>query len=357
MVFVKSNLPVGAQPWGRQIEKAVASLETTTATERVNNAARDAQAALNVKRLDASLQTTAQNVSDIQTITDNVFVAGTTEINGYNIKAGTIDAETINAGTLTGFTIQTGTSGQRVVINENGSSNRIDFYSDAGYSGFISGSTGSTPYIEISSANSNADLTIFNDSVFITTGGFINLSAAGQFTIDSNSTINISPGSTTNHSGTFNNTGSIINSGNITSDGNLLNNSGYIQSLDTYNRNVQSGRIMYVASNGTYNAATSSARYKQDIAPYQVDISKVLQLEPVSFRYKMAVSEFGDKADIAHGFIAEQADQIGLTEFVDYMETEDGSLIPDNFRYIDFTAALVGVIKQLNDRIEALEGK
>ena len=114
---------------------------------------------------------------------------------------------------------------------------------------------------------------------------------------------------------------------------------------------------MYVSSNGTYNAATSSARYKQDIAPYQVDISKVLQLEPVSFRYKMAVSEFGDKADIAHGFIAEQADQIGLTEFVDYMEAEDGSLIPDNFRYIDFTAALVGVIKQLNDRIEVLEGK
>lgn len=118
MVFPKSNLATASQPWGRFVEKSITTLESLVATEKVNNAARDAQMALSIKRTDASLSEvaalgllTAQNVADIQTITDsvfslntdvnslesNVYVAGTTQINGYNIKAGTIQGSAILA--------------------------------------------------------------------------------------------------------------------------------------------------------------------------------------------------------------------------------------------------------------------
>lgn len=156
MVFPKSNLATASQPWGRFVEKSITNLETLVATERVNNAARDAQATLSIKRLDASLATvaelglqTAQNVADIQTITDsvfslntdvnslesNVYYTGTTEINGYNIRAGTINANAINAGTLTGFTIQTASSGTRVVMG----GSTIDFYYGSTQVGTLSG--------------------------------------------------------------------------------------------------------------------------------------------------------------------------------------------------------------------------
>ena len=139
---------------------------------------------------------------------------------------------------------------------------------------------------------------------------------------------------------------------------------GYIQCVDTYGRNVQQGRIMYVASNGTYNCATSSERYKQDISPYTVNLDSFFNLEPVSFRYKKAVEEVGDAAETAHGFIAEQAHEAGMTEFVDYELDEHGNPRPDNFRYIDFTAAMYSVVKHQQDtindltaRLEALENK
>lgn len=156
MVFPKSNLATASQPWGRFVEKSITALEALVATEKVNNAARDAQMALSIKRTDASLSevaalslVTAQNVADIQTITNdvfslntdvtsietNVYAAGTTQINGYNIKAGTINASAINAGTLTGFTIQTASSGTRVTMG----GSTIDFYYGSTHVGTLAG--------------------------------------------------------------------------------------------------------------------------------------------------------------------------------------------------------------------------
>jgi hypothetical protein len=76
------------------------------------------------------------------------------------------------------------------------------------------------------------------------------------------------------------------------------------------------------------------------------------------------VQDLGENADVAHGFIAEQAEEVGLTEFVDYELDENGIARPDNFRYIDFTAALLSAVRQqqatINDlsaRLEALESR
>lgn len=160
MVFPKSNLATASQPWGRFVEKSITALEALVATEKVNNAARDAQMALSIKRTDASLSevaalglVTAQNVADIQTITNdvfslntdvtsietNVYAAGTTQINGYNIKAGTINASAINVGDLTGFNIKTAASGTYTQL----SGTNIKFYYNDSLAGYIVGDDGS----------------------------------------------------------------------------------------------------------------------------------------------------------------------------------------------------------------------
>lgn len=330
VTFPNSNLPVASQPWGRTVEKQLVDLSLTVNSNEINNAARDKQLLASLNRTNAtaiSAQAAADAanaaLADIGAVKTNIYVPGTTLITGTAIKSGTISADKISAGTLTGFTIQTAASGQRVEMYGSG----IYFYSPT-YVGSMVGSTKNGYQI-----------------IDITGGG---LNVAGPIwtlnTLNAAAMTNLTAGVTI--------TGDVQHNG-----GNMFINGGYLQNIDTYNRNVQQGRIMYVASNGTYNAATSSARYKQDIQSYSVDAESFFKLRPVSFRYKMAVAEQGDDAAIAHGFIAEEAAEAGLTEFVDFEPDENGNLRPDNFRYIDFTAAMYSVIKDMNTRLETLENK
>jgi hypothetical protein len=296
----------------------------------------------------------------VNEIKNAIYVPGTTKIDGGSIQTGTfsaskitggtidanlvevknLNADKITTGTLTGVTIQTATTGQRAVIG----STQINFYGPSSGGGAIFGNTDGGISIQNSSGSyllradpNGASISGGGQAVAISNGR-VDLTAALTYVSGS-----LSAGATSTTS---------------------LTASGIVSASDTYSRNVQSGRIMYVASNGTYNCATSSARYKQDINPYVVDLNKFFQLEPVSFRYRMAVEQFGEQADVAHGFIAEQAAEVGMDEFVDFQDDGNGNLRPDNFRYIDFTAAMYGVIKSqqqtiesLTARIEALESK
>lgn len=353
-LFPNSNLSTASQPWGREVEKRLVNLDLTVNSNEINNTARDIQLSNSLSRVNSAVAAT-------QAIINNIYVAGTEEINGAVLQAatlsgskiitgtipgtkltantitaneiatnyvyaGTITAGQITAGTLTGFTIRTAATGQRAEL----AGSNITFYN----------STSGSPVGSISGNTYNSIYNVIDISGMATVSG--QLWALGG--------LNVSGGAVV--AGGSQITGDIQHNG-----GNLFVNGGYLQNVDTYNRNVQSGRIMYVSSVGTYNSASSSERYKQDIAPYSVDIDKLLLLEPVSFRYKQSVSELGNAADVAHGFIAEQAAEIGLTEFVDFELDEEGNPRPDNFRYIDFTAALLGAVKQLNSRLTALENK
>lgn len=355
-LFPNSYLSTASQPWGREVEKRIVDLQLVVNSNEINNSARDTQLANSLSRVNTA-------INSILSVEETVYYPGTTEINGGNIRANTIAANKISAGTLTGFEIQTGSTGARVVMGGPDITN-IKFYDSSNIiTGEVVASSSVFNLRNVKGGNglwgtgarSSLELGEGSATLYLNNGSFAaSLSMSVSQSIFSNSVeaYGFSAGL-----GGLSTTGQISGGYMISDSTSTRVTTGFIQCLDTYNRNVQSGRIMYVASNGTYNSASSSERYKQDITSYSVDIEKLLMLEPVSFRYKQSVAELGDDADVVHGFIAEQAHEIGLNEFVDYELDEDGNPRPDNFRYIDFTAALLGAVKQLNSRLTALENK
>jgi hypothetical protein len=372
MSFPNNYLPSNSQAWGREVQKRIENTETAVARNERNNDARDTQLASAFDRLNATVLKSQEALNKVITVEEQVYFPGTTEINGANIRANTIAANKISAGTLTGFTVQTADSGTRVLMGGPDKSN-IQFFDSTGTitgsvyadtsnfnignvrSGNGTWGTGSRSYINLGLGTATFGV---NDGSFSANLTMTPLGSSFENAVSA-------PGLSAGIQGLSTSNGLISTSGavEIRNPGGAMG-SNYLQVPDTYVRTVASGRIVYVSSAGTYNCSTSSARYKQDITPYEVDIDKLLMLEPVSFRYKQAVEEHGENADVAHGFIAEQADAIGLTEFVDYEPDEDGNLRPDNFRYIDFTAALLGAVKKqqmaindLSSRLAALEDK
>lgn len=379
MVFPKSNLATASQPWGRFVEKSITALETITATDRVNNAARDAQAALNIKRLDASLAQvaslglqTAQNVADIQTITDsvftlntdvsslesNVYYTGTTEINGYNIRAGTINANAINAGTLTGFTIQTASSGTRVVMG----GSTIQFYYGSTPVGTLSGTgvygnetsllyPGTSIGIYVTSSSARLDAT--NSYVQASTAS-ARITGGGSHVITDSSGVSLIG---TLYANSISASGSYTGSGNIRAPG--ITATGFMQSENYAGGGTTSANIN---NNGTIVRGPSSQRYKQDIEDAIYPYEDVLSLQPKSFRLKDEVLE-SENARRYAGFIAEEIAGTSLDVFVAYQPLPDGTKRPDGVYYAELTSALVSaikhqdnLIKNLTSRIEILEG-
>jgi hypothetical protein len=380
MIYPNSNLPTVSQPWGRAVQKGLETLEATVKSNDVNNKARDAQLQSSYIQVNKSVQDIKFAVSQagiaiggVNEITSNIYVPGTTKINGTTIQTGTLTANMISAGTLTGSTVRTSASGYRVELQ----STSVKFWDNVGtqVGSIYGGGSGNEGTLLLYGPSASSALLMTADGTALMGSGGTSVDlGGGNIVMSGTTTVNdqayfygpvdftgaVDFSTSPSFPGAFF-SGSISTSG-IVNTGGISNQTGNINSPGTYANNVQSGRIMYVASNGTYNCATSSARYKQDINPYVVDVNKFFQLEPVSFRYKMAVEQFGEDADVAHGFIAEQAAEVGLSEFVDFQDDGNGGLRPDNFRYIDFTAAMYGVIKEqqqliqsLSDRIEVLE--
>jgi hypothetical protein len=367
-LFPNSNLSTASQPWGREVEKRLVNLDLTVNSNEINNTARDNQLANSLTRVNAALinaqsaanaaaaaAATAQSAADdaqnaidsVISVEEAVYYPGTTEIDGGNIRANTIAANKISAGTLTGFIVNSAATGARIEISGTtltifDATNQVaSIYGDSN-SLIINGGTNAIGIGDLGVAitgGSSSSMLVSDTGIYA--NGYAEFQSTskslGLFT--ANSGISVASGGM-----------EIKNPG-----GALASN--YLQVPDTYIRTVASGRIVYVSSIGTYNCSTSSARYKQDITPYEVDVDKLLMLEPVSFRYKQSVAEVGDAADVAHGFIAEQAHEIGLSEFVDFELDENGEPRPDNFRYIDFTAALLGAFKKQQETINTLSSK
>ncbi len=394
MAFPDNNLPSASQPWSRDVQNRVETLERTVKTNEINGVSRDVQLESSYKRLDKvvndlieadvrilAAQAEAAAASDAATAASDEALAASAEAQIAATAAGAaataagnainglmgldtpgspypVIADNITVGTITGSTIKTSNGPERVVMD--GASNSLQFWTNGGMGGTITGAlNGGLASVKVTgttlvtgdvfiSQDVDADFASFNG---LNVGG---ISTLGETTV----TGPLDCTSTADFVG-INNTGAINSSGNL-----IVGSAGYVQALDTYNRTSGAGRVMYVSSLGTYNCSTSSARYKQDILPYEVNPENFFKLQPVSFRYKQSVEESGDAAGVAHGFIAEQAAEAGMTEFVDFEPDENGNLRPDNFRYIDFTAALFAMVKRqeetiqsLTQRIEALEAK
>lgn len=109
----------------------------------------------------------------------------------------------------------------------------------------------------------------------------------------------------------------------------------------------------YINSDGRIGATPSSARFKQDIQTWSPDQQAILALQLVTFRYKAAVDELGEDAQVEVGLIAEDLHTLGLTWLVVYDEHQ----APFSVHYERLALALLPVIQSHEQRLTALEQK
>ena len=100
-------------------------------------------------------------------------------------------------------------------------------------------------------------------------------------------------------------------------------------------------------SNGIYTS-TSSIRYKKDIISYDKGLNIIKQLKPVYYKSKSSVVD-GDKQFA--GFIAEDIHDLGLTEFVTYLE---GDTAPNSVAYQNMVVLLTKAMQEQQALIVAL---
>lgn len=143
----------------------------------------------------------------------------------------------------------------------------------------------------------------------------------------------------------------------IDTSGNLLvgrtnNPSGLSNGLyvtGTYSNTTPSGANVFVNTDGSFFRSTSSLKYKTDVQDYSRGLEDVAKLRPVFYKAKSGISTEQRFA----GFIAEEIEEAGLTEFVQY--AEDGS--PDALSYGNMVALCIKAIQEQQQMIETLQAK
>lgn len=128
----------------------------------------------------------------------------------------------------------------------------------------------------------------------------------------------------------------------------FLSSSGNVRVAQTYST-VASSRAMYVSTAGLYGTLSSTEKRKKDIEPYQIDEDALLALDVQTFRFK---DELDDDQERQYGFIAEDADALGLFELVGY--DKDG--LPDYFAYDKLGIFLIPIVRKLKAEIDQLKG-
>lgn len=373
MIFPSDNLGTASKPWAREITKQLSNIIDTTVSNNVNNTARDNQ-------LNSSIIAASSAIAGVKTITDAVFVTGTTEINGYNIKAGTINATSINAGELVGFTIKTAASGTRVEI----AGTSATFYYGSDIAGKINGTNlfGSMNmamtyangdrgiYLEPQGGTwlgTNGALGIGTDGAYLRTADFSKSLTMRSYGVDIVGPLGVS-GTITGNGNISASTLTVNSSASISSITSSLGVSGNLSTDGALTRTVLAtgaSTTCTINGSGQFVRTTSSERYKQDIQGLPVNYDELISLEPKRFRLKEEVADYGNDARYYAGLIAEEIDQLeSLRDFVGYEKLEDGTSRPDSVYYGELSAALLSavkhqdsLIKDLSARIVALENK
>lgn len=124
-------------------------------------------------------------------------------------------------------------------------------------------------------------------------------------------------------------------------------------STPLYSSNV-SGRALYVSTANTIGGFSSTRRNKENIVPYVDPENKILAISPVTFDYKTGVlGEEEEQERFNHfGMVAEDLHDAGLNHLVHY--GPEGQI--ESINYPMLSVELLGVIKNLEDRIKNLEG-
>jgi hypothetical protein len=143
----------------------------------------------------------------------------------------------------------------------------------------------------------------------------------------------------------------------IDSSGNLLvgrtnNPSGLSNSLyvtGAYSNTTPSGANVFVNTDGSFFRSTSSLKYKTEVQDYSRGLEDVAKLRAVFYKAKSGISTEQRFA----GFIAEEIEAAGLTEFVQYNENNE----PDALSYGNMVALCIKAIQEQQAMIEELKAK
>ena len=99
-----------------------------------------------------------------------------------------------------------------------------------------------------------------------------------------------------------------------------------------------------------YNRSTQKS--KDNIVDYEKGLVDVLQLRPVSYTYKQD-ADVPAPTETQAGFLAEEVDALGLTEYVGYDKNGD----PESLNYANMVALLTKAIQDLNNKVESLQAE
>jgi hypothetical protein len=124
---------------------------------------------------------------------------------------------------------------------------------------------------------------------------------------------------------------------------------GSVYGPGTYNQ-TNTGRAMYVASNGLFGIGSSSERFKENIEDAVIDVDAVLDVQVRNFTYK---PDFSDDQSVQVGVIAEELVALGLSEFVFF--DVDGNA--DGVAYEKLALALIPVVQVQQARLDSFEAR
>ena len=239
-------------------------------------------------------------------------ISGTTFTNGSTFSVTSAGVLTATSGTIGGFTISGSSiyAGTSLVLNTDGT---------------------------LSGGNSS---TLFYGFVNIGGGSVTGerLIVAGTSALNGNT--GVLGNLTVTNSVTF---------GAITQQFEFLSSSGNVRVAQTYNNDMGgTTRAMRVSTTGLYGYASSTRRRKEQIENYSIDSNALLNLPIKKFKYK------NDESGVQqYGFIAEDAQELGLDELIQY----DSTGVPDYFAYETLPIFLLQLIQELKAEIDQLKGE
>jgi hypothetical protein len=108
--------------------------------------------------------------------------------------------------------------------------------------------------------------------------------------------------------------------------------------------------VTIAGANGTITRVVSSRRFKKDIRDLEIDSSKIYEMKERTFEIK---DGFG-KEVTDFGFIAEEAEELGLEELVTYDYAPSGK-IPSGFKYSSYSVLVNREMRKLKNKIENLK--
>lgn len=137
---------------------------------------------------------------------------------------------------------------------------------------------------------------------------------------------------------------------------------GGTNTTNAYNNVFSAGswRAVWALSDGTMGTAQSSRKVKQDFLKPDITLEQMRSVDWTLYRFIDDVNRNGDSATIHVGMIAEELDDNGLGQFVEYN---------DDYEPVGINYPMLGVwaiheahlahdrIDRLEERLKALEGK